>query len=458
MNKELSEVPANLEDAIIKAGSPINLLRSSNMGPHSFPVIPSEFTNWRDEQKAWKESVALLELSYHMTELHLRGPDIVPFISELATNRFDDLQPMCAKQLVLVGPDGRLISDAIIFRESEDFIRIVGPPTASNWVQFNCEKSEYRIDWFRDDSMIVPRERRDVFRFQLQGPNALALVREVSEGTLPEIKFFHVGEFTIGGKKVRALRHGMAGKPGFEIIGAWEDQYTVRESVVRIGKKYGLRKAGSITFGTVSQESGWMPRPLPAIYDSAEMKEFRQWLPANSFEAAGSLGGSYVSDDISDYYIDPVEVGYGNLIDFEHEFIGRDALMERKKYQKRTKVTLVWNNDDVFAAIRDSLIPGHRCPKYIDLPVPVYASFPADSVELNCEHIGISHRMSFSSNAGAILSQAIIDLEHSELGTEAVLLWGEPDSRRKTVEKHEVCEIRVTIAPVPYYKKSIKDD
>lgn len=112
--------------------------------------------------------------------------------------------------------------------------------------------------------MIVPRERRDVFRFQLQGPNALALVKEVSEGALPDIRFFQIGELRIAGKNVRALRHGMAGKPGFELIGSWEDQHAVREVVERIGEKHGHRKAGSVAFGTVSQESGWMPRPLPA--------------------------------------------------------------------------------------------------------------------------------------------------------------------------------------------------
>ena len=305
--------------------------------------------------------------------------------------------------------------------------------------------------------MIVPRERRDKFRFQLQGPNALALVEEASEGTLPDIKFFHIGELRIAGKTVRALRHGMAGKPGFEIHGDWEDQFAVREAIKRIGESCNLRKAGSITFGTVSQESGWMPRPLPAIYDHPELKGFREWLPASSFEAAASLGGSFVSERISDYYVDPVELGYGHLIHFEHDFIGRDALKARLADQRRTKVTLVWNNDDVFSAIRESLVPDGPRAKYIDLPVPVYASFPADSVEVDGRHIGVSQRMSFSSNARAVLSQAIVDVERAKPGTEAALLWGEPDSRRRTVESHEVRGMRVVVAPVPYYKKSIKE-
>ena len=44
----------SLEDALETAGSPVNLLRNSQIGPYAFPVVRSEFTNWRDEQRAWK--------------------------------------------------------------------------------------------------------------------------------------------------------------------------------------------------------------------------------------------------------------------------------------------------------------------------------------------------------------------------------------------------------------------
>ncbi|MBW8639891.1 aminomethyl transferase family protein [Hoeflea sp. WL0058] len=448
--------PKTLQQAIDAAGGPIDLLRTSNMGTTIFPGIPPEFTNWRDEQRAWKESVALLEQTYHMTEMRLRGPDVMAFLSELGTNRFDTFAPMRGKQVIMTGPDGKMISDAVVFREEEDFLRVVGPPTAANWVQFNAEKTNYDVTFERDENMIVPRERRDVYRFQLQGPHALALMQEVTDGTLPDIKFFHIGEFKIGGKTVRALRHGMAGQPGFEVYGPWDDQQAVREVVEKAGEAYDLRKAGSVTYGTAAQESGWMPRPLPAIYEGEFMQSYREWIPARSFEAAGSLGGSFVSSEISDYYVDPFEVGYGNFVNLDHDFIGRDALARMKENQQRKKVTLVWDNGDVFDILRQSLtIDGPRS-KFISLPVPMYSSFQADAVMRNGQGIGISNWMSYSSNAGSMLSTALIDMEHAEPGTEVTLLWGEPNSRRRTVEDHEVREIRATVAPVPYFDKSIK--
>jgi hypothetical protein len=59
----------------------LNLLCGTHLGERTnvplkvndlFPGIPSEFTNWRDETRAWQSSCGLLEQSYHMMEISLR--------------------------------------------------------------------------------------------------------------------------------------------------------------------------------------------------------------------------------------------------------------------------------------------------------------------------------------------------------------------------------------------------
>ena len=447
----------SLESKITAAGGVLNMLRNSHLGPVIFPGIPPEFSNWRDEQRAWKESVVMFEQSYHMTELHLRGADAKKFISRFATNKLSDLHPMRAKQLVMADQTGHLVSDAIVFCEADDFLRVVGPPTASNWLQFQASKTDCSVEATRDENMIVPRASRDVFRFQLQGPNALPLLQEIVEGQLPEIKFFHMGEFRIAGQTVRALRHGMAGRPGFEIYGPWDSQQAVRDKVEEAGVAFDLRKAGSLTYPTAAQESGWMPRPFPAVLGGDHNREYREWLPAQSFEGMSSLGGSFVSDTISDYFVEPFELGYGAMVHFDHDFIGREALQDRAE-KRRTKVTLEWNNDDVFDVMKRSVGNEQPRTKFIALPVPMYATFENDQVLLDGEMIGLSQWSSYSSNAGAVLSTALIDNDKVEMGGEVTLLWGEPDSCRRTVESHQLAEIRAKIAPVPYFEKSIKND
>ena len=449
--------PISLESIIKESGGPVQMLRSSNLGPYTFPSIPAEFSNWRDEVRAWKDSCALLEQSYHMTELHLRGSEIIPFLKTIAVNKLDNFPVMRAKQLVLAGHDGYMIADAIIFREAEDFCRIVGAPFASDWVLFNAQTTKFDVKATKDDNFSIRSGTRDIFRVQIQGPNALALMQDVTGGKLPEIKFFNIGEFQIAGKNVRALRHGMAGEPGFEIYGPWDDQQVVRAALEKTGEKYGMRKVGALAYSTTAQESGWMPMPLPAIYHNAEMKPYREWLSNYFLETIASLGGSFVSDNITDYYVDPIEVGYKNIIDFDRDFIGRDALVQRADNQRRTKVTLEWNDADAAAVMQGSLFPGKgAAAKFMSLPCPMYATFQSDAVVKNGNVVGISQWPAFCANADHFISLALVNIEDAQPGTELTLRWGEPNSSRRTVEKHEVREIRATVKPAPYFEKVIK--
>ena len=143
---------------------------------------------------------------------------------------------------------------------------------------------------------------------------------------MPDVKFFNMTDFQIAGRRVRALRHGMVGQPGFELFGPWDDGEAVKAAIVEAGQEFGLRQSGARTYSSNTLESGWIPSPLPAIYTGDKMKPYRQWLPANTYEAIASLGGSFYSNDIRDYYLTPWDLGYGPSVKFDHDFIGREAL------------------------------------------------------------------------------------------------------------------------------------
>ena len=133
--------------------------------------------------------------------------------------------------------------------------------------------------------------------------------RELNGGPVPEIKFFNMGTINIAGRKVRALRHGMAGAPGLEVWGPYEEREEIRAAIVEAGKNFGLRRVGARAYATNTLESGWIPSPLPAVYTGEKMKAYRQWLPATSYEGTGSIGGSFDSQNIEDYYLSPVRPG-----------------------------------------------------------------------------------------------------------------------------------------------------
>ncbi len=45
----------SLEQVLQSAGNTVDLLRNSQIGAYVYPVVPYEYTNWRREQRAWRD-------------------------------------------------------------------------------------------------------------------------------------------------------------------------------------------------------------------------------------------------------------------------------------------------------------------------------------------------------------------------------------------------------------------
>jgi vanillate/3-O-methylgallate O-demethylase len=164
-----------------------------------------------------------------------------------------------------------------------------------------------------------------------------------------------------------------------------------------------------------------------------------------------SLGGSFLSNNIADYYLTPFDLGYGPFVKFDHDFVGRAALEKMAADPPRKKVTLLWNGDDVERALGTLFHDRGNVSKYIDLPLANYASLPYDKVVVGGKTVGLSTYTGYNFNERAMLSLGIVNNEHSEPGTQVTLVWGEEGggTAKPTVERHTQTEIRATVAPVP---------
>jgi vanillate/3-O-methylgallate O-demethylase len=441
----------SLEDKLQAVGDPVEMSRNSQIGPYVYPMVPSEFSNWRDEQVAWRETCALFDQSHHMTDLTIEGTDVIKLLSALGVNSFEKFEVNKAKQLVVCNPDGFVIGDGILFHLEEHKVRLVGRPSAHNWVQYHAETDGYDVELDRDERTAVnPTGRREFYRYQVQGPTAMEVLDKAIEGGVPEIKFFNMGDVKIAGRSVRALHHGMSGAPGLELFGPWEDGEAVRAALVEAGEDFGLAQVGSRVYATNTLESGWIPSPLPAVFTGDDMKAYREWLPAEGYEGTGSLGGSFYSDDIEDYYLTPHDLGYWPFVKFDHDFVGRDALEKIADEPKRKKVTLAWNGEDVAAAM-GSLFERGEAVKYIDLPLSNYSTWPYDKVLAHDDVVGFSTFSGYSYNERSMLSLAMVDVDLNT-GAEVTLVWGEEGggSGKPVVEQHRQTEIRAIVSPCPY--------
>ncbi len=447
----------NLESVIQQSGNVADMLRNSQIGAYVYPVVPSEYSNWRDEQRAWRDSAVLFDQSHHMVNLYVEGPDALKLCSNLAFNPFSKFPVDRAKHFSPCNYDGYVIGDGILFHLAPNELVYVGRAPAANWLEFHATTGGYDVKSTRDErSPGNPGGRaviRSAYRFQIQGPNANQILDKLNGGPIPEIKFFNMGVITIKGRKVRALRHGMAGAPGLEIWGPYEEREEIRAAIIEAGKDFGLVQVGNRAYATNTLESGWIPSPLPAVYTGDKMKSYREWLPDTGYEATGSIGGSFYSSNIEDYYMTPFALGYGSFVRFDHDYIGRDALQKQSKEPQRKKVTFAWNREDVIK-VTTSLFDEGNPYKYIELPLSNYTSASYDKVVgKGGKTVGLSMFSGFSYNERSMLSLGVVDPD-VEIGTELTLVWGEENggSRKTTVERHRQAEIRAVVSPVPYSK------
>jgi glycine cleavage system aminomethyltransferase T len=438
-------VKPSLQDGIDKAGSPMKLLWRQNPAPWNPENIDPEYAGWRAEQHAWHEAVSLSDVSHHMFDTFIDGPDATRLLSDVSANNYQNFAVGQAKQFVPVTGKGNIVTDGILARTGERSYVLSGIPAAQNWVKYHGEKGGYDVGFTTDPSTAFRGGKDPVlFRYQVQGPAAGELVEAVFGGPLPPSKFFHSIPVTLGGRSFDALRHNMAGQDGYEFIGPWEHAAFVKDTLLGTGQKFGIVAVGALAYASASVESGWVPSPVPAIYTDEELADYRAWLPLFGIEGQRPLNGSYYSEDIEDYYVSPWELGYGRSISFGHDFIGRDALLAAKETAPRAKVTLVLDPADVSAVLATTGLGE-------DGYYLTYARHRVELADGDGSLIGLTHQTATLDTAGTILALSLVNKEHAVPGTQVTVTWGEhPGAGTPAGADLGFRRIRATVAPAPY--------
>jgi vanillate/3-O-methylgallate O-demethylase len=428
----------SLQDGIDKAGSPVNLLWRVNPEPWNPENIEPEYAGWRAEQAAWHSGVSISDLSHHMFDTFISGSDATTLLAAVSANNYESFAVGQAKQFIPVAGDGNIVTDGILHRDAAGTYTLSGIPAAQNWVRYHGEQGGYDVTFATDPSSAFrggadPR----LFRYQVQGPLAADLVERAFGGPLPPARFFHSIPVSLAGRDFRALRHNMAGQAGFEFIGAWPDAAAVKDALMQAGEPFGLVHVGQYAYASASVESGWIPSPIPAIYTDPDLLDYRKYLPLYGIEGQRPLNGSFFSERIEDYYCSPYELGYGRSIFFNHDFIGRAALEKAKDNVPRTKVTLVFDAEDVRTVIGAD--PGFQL------------TYARHRVEAGEALVGFTYQTASIDPAGTILSLTLIDKRYAGPGTAVTVLWGEhPGPGTAPDADLGFPRIHATVQPAPY--------
>ncbi|MGV9718226.1 hypothetical protein [Rhodococcus pyridinivorans] len=391
-----------------------------------------EYTTWLDENLSWKESCYIGDWSF-LWQHRFSGPDAIKLFSDTSVNSFSKFALGQSKHLIHTNKDGKVIHEGVLSRLGDDEFMLHG--RGGFWVRHQLEKGGYKAEVEQDDWFV----------YQVSGPNSVKVLEKLGAENLRDTRYMYLTPTTVAGRKVWALRQGMAGEIGFELQGPKEYGQEIYDAVVDAGREFGIRKLGGrgaminhleACYPTIATDY------IPAIFDE-DMAEYLEVFTASmpSYAQPAYISGSYDGHEISEYYRSPIELGWARTVNTDHEFLGRAVLQEEKANPKRVIRTLVWNSEDVQDVYASLFRPGENYP-YMEMPRDQRGFMWADKVQIGDDLVGVATSRGYSYYFREMLSLATIDTAHAEIGTEVDVYWGNPDGPQK--------RIRATVASAPY--------
>lgn len=411
-----------------------------------FKLVALQFTGWRDETMSWKKTAYIGAVLNPAPTYIIKGREALKFLSDTNVNSFKNFPVGTGKHGIMCTQDGLIMMDGVIIRTAEDeFITYWLQP----YIAYAFQKGSY--DAQGED--ITGR----VFLFQVAGPRSLEALERASGDDLHDIKFMHHRTSRINGIQVRILRMGMAGTLAYEVHGAIEGAQDVYRAIFSAGKEYGMRKLGQVAYMMNHTEDGFPQAYYHFPYSWYEDPGFAEYLDTqggNRFGTNAEFRGS-MGPDPKLHYRNPVELGWAGMIKFDHDFVGRKALEPVVANPKRRMVTLEWSIDDVIDIYASQFRDEELYPP-MDRPNDVYYEsarahvYHADRVLKDGKLVGISSGRSISQFYRKMLSLCSIDIEFSKIGTDLIVLWGDPGTRQK--------EVRAKVARFPYLNENRNQD
>jgi len=231
----------------------------------------------------------------HMGEFFLSGPGALSDLSRLVTCRLDDLALGRCRYGFLTRENGTIMDDLIVFRLAEhEFMVVVNAATRARdaeWIQAHLLPA---TAW-RDGS-------DGLAKIDLQGPAAPAVMaRLIGAETVEATRRFSFREVVIDEMKVQLSATGYTGEPGYELFHPVEEAVKLWDLLLRMEP---VRPAGLGARDTLRLESG-----LP-------------------------LYGHDLNDETT-----PLEANFARFVDFNKDFIGREALQRQEREGPRRLLT-----------------------------------------------------------------------------------------------------------------------
>ncbi|MDR1183977.1 MAG: hypothetical protein LBK67_04185 [Coriobacteriales bacterium] len=405
-------------------------------------AIPYEYTGWEAETLAWKESCYLsANLSGAMACHSLSGPDALKVLNEWLVNDFTDMEIGAGRHGIMVTRKGNVIEHGMILRFAENEF---GAYAFQPYLNFIVESGRYDVELIASPLKDLPVHD---FIYQLAGPRSLEIVEQAARQDLHDLGFMRFTDAKIAGHAVRIIRMGMGGTLSYEVHGPLAASHDVYNALFTVGAPYGMKKMGWWSYMCNHTENGFPQIGNHFPYPFVDEPEFLEYVRSNPFAFDPTLLpplGS-LSDDINDYFRNPYELGWEHMVDLNHDFHGRDALLEIAK-DHRVMVTLLWNADDILEVERSWYTPGAQPYRKVVRPYDYagngFGNCQEKVLSADGALVGVSMHETYTLYYQQTISLCSIDSEYAGIGTEVFVEWG---GRGCPVKR-----IRATVARYPY--------
>ena len=248
------------------------------------------FDTWAREHRAIREGVGLMDMSF-MAKFRVQGPDAGAVLDRMSTNRVDG-EPGVITYTQWLNDGGTLEADLTVTKLGEGDFLVVASDTAHRHVETMLKRAlEGHRGWVTDVTS-------GLAQINIQGPRSRELLQSLTQADLGNdaFPFRAAREIDLGFARVLCARITYLGELGYELFVPAEQAAYVYDLVTEAGAAYDLAHVG-----------------LKALSSLRMEKAYRDF-------------GHDIDNTDS-----PLEVGLGFTIDWDKDFVGRQAVTAVKE-------------------------------------------------------------------------------------------------------------------------------
>jgi len=277
--------------------------------------MPVQYSSIIDEHNAVRTGAGVFDTS-HMGTFIMFGKDSGDFLNKVTVCDMKNLADKKARYSMILNEESGIKDDIIVYRFGNEYMLVANAG--------NLDKDWDWLNKYKLPDMQLQNRSLDICLLALQGPKSVEIMQKLAETDVAGMGYFTCAELRLKNIKAnfcRVARTGYTGEDGFEIFISKEQSKDLWNEFLKLGAK---------------------PCGL-GCRDTLRL------------EACMPLYGHEIDENIN-----PIDSGFGKIINWNQDFIGKGALLPFKDNPKRRLIAfecvsgIARNGNRIFAGNKEA--------------------------------------------------------------------------------------------------------